>query len=104
MQRWVAPRGRPQAQAGRGHEKTSLHATDPGDNVVPKSGSRIAAWPEPANVPVVAVVLILAALPVLVTPLPPLVDYVNHLGRTDVIALAGRDLTLAGPAPDLGAA
>jgi hypothetical protein len=39
--------------------------------------------------------LLLAALPVLLSRLPPLDDYINHLARMHVIAVAGRDPLLA---------
>jgi len=37
----------------------------------------------------------IAAIPVLLHPLPPISDYVNHLSRTHVIAAIGRDSDLA---------
>src|ERR1700681_3325170 len=40
-------------------------------------------------------ILMLAAIPILTHPLPPIADYVNHLARMQVMASAGSDPDLA---------
>ncbi len=42
-----------------------------------------------------AVLALVAIIPVITHPLPPLEDYANHLGRMHVIATIGRDPNLA---------
>jgi hypothetical protein len=44
---------------------------------------------------VCAALLMVAAIPLITQPLPPLEDYINHLARMQVIATAGHDANLA---------
>lgn len=60
--------------------------------LLPDRAPAAAAVPSPAVVvPVILLFVAVALLPVLLTRLPPLVDYINHLARMHVIAAGGRD-------------
>ena len=42
-----------------------------------------------------ALIMLIAAIPIITNPVPPLEDYINHLARMHVIAKIGQDLNLA---------